>query len=61
MLMRFRIKSINDIRETGYGGRLPDQIEAVIQYQKIIPRLILKQPAWSKIFMKKCYNKLTTV
>jgi glycosyltransferase involved in cell wall biosynthesis len=61
MLMRFRIKSIDDIRETGYGGRLPDKIEAVIQYQKIIPRLILKQPAWSKIFMKRCYHKLATV
>lgn len=61
MLIRFRIKSIDDVRKAGYEGRLPDKIEYIIQSQKIIPRLILKQPGWSKAFMKKCYAKLTTV
>ncbi len=58
MLIRFRIKSMEDLQRTGYSGRLPDKIEEMIQYQKIIPRIILKQPGWSKIFMKKCYRKL---
>ena len=61
MLIRFRIRSANDVRKTGYEGRLPDKIEEIIQYQKTIPRIILKQPCWSKRFMKKCYKKLTTV
>lgn len=61
MLMRFKIKSANDIRKTGYEGQLPDKIEEIIQYQKTIPHIILKQPRWSKTFMKKCYRKLTTV
>lgn len=61
MLLRFRIKSVDDVRETGYVGRLPDKIEEIVQYQNIIPRIILKQPPWSKIFMKKCYDKLTMV
>ena len=59
MLIRFRIKSIDDVRKTGFDGRLPDGIEDIIQYQKAIPRLVLKQPGWSKIFMKKCFLKLT--
>ena len=59
MLIRFSIKSIDDVRKTGYRGRLPDKIENIMQYQKAIPRLILKQPGWSKIFMKKCFLKLT--
>ena len=61
MLIRFSIKFIDDIRKTGYQGRLPDKIENIIQYQKVIPRLVLKQPGWSKIFMKKCYRKFATV
>lgn len=60
MLIRFKIKSVNDLQGTGYEGRLPDKIEAIIQYQQTIPRIILKQPRWSKKIMKKCYSKLTT-
>lgn len=61
MLIRFRIKSIDDVRKTGYDGRLPDKIEEIIQYQKVIPRIILKQPRWSEKFMERCYRKLSKV
>lgn len=61
MLMRFKIKSLNDLQRTGYEGKLPDKIGEIIQYQKIIPRIILKQPRWSKKFMKKCFRKLIQV
>ena len=61
MLMRFKIKSVNDLQRTGYEGKLPDKIAAIIQYQQTIPRIILKQPAWSKKFMKKCFRKLIKV
>lgn len=58
MLKRFKIKSIEDIRATGYAGPLPDKVEAIINYQKKIPRIILKQTPWSKIFMQRCFKKL---
>jgi glycosyltransferase involved in cell wall biosynthesis len=61
MLMRFKIKSVNDLQRTGYEGKLPDKIEEIIQYQKTIPRIILKQPRWSKKIMKKCFRKLIKV
>jgi glycosyltransferase involved in cell wall biosynthesis len=61
MLKRFKIKSVTDLQRTGYDGKLPDKIEAIIQYQKNIPRIILKQPRWSEKFMKKCYAKLALV
>jgi glycosyltransferase involved in cell wall biosynthesis len=61
MLMRFKINSVSDLQRTGYGGKLPDKIDAIIQYQQTIPRIILKQPGWSKKFMEKCFRKLTKV
>lgn len=61
MLKRFKIKSIEDIRATGYQGRLPDKVEAIIAYQKNIPGIILKQTPWSKILMNRCFKKLTMV
>jgi hypothetical protein len=60
MLKRFKIKHIEDIRATGYQGRLPDKVEAIINYQKKIPRIILKQTPWSKALMSRCFKKLTT-
>jgi glycosyltransferase involved in cell wall biosynthesis len=61
MLKRFKIKSVSDLQRTGYEGKLPDKIEAIIQYQQKIPRIILKQPRWSKKFMEKCYRRLSMV
>jgi glycosyltransferase involved in cell wall biosynthesis len=61
MLKRFKIKSVAAISKTGYTGRLPEKIEEIINYQKKIPAIILKQPRWSKVFMKKCFQKITMV
>jgi glycosyltransferase involved in cell wall biosynthesis len=61
MLKRFKIKNIEDIRATGYTGKLPDKIEAIINYQKKIPRIILKQTPWSKVLMNNCFKKITMV
>jgi len=61
MLKRFKIKSIDDIRQTGYSGKLPDKVAEIIAYQKKIPHLILKQTPWSKALMKRCFKKLTKV
>jgi glycosyltransferase involved in cell wall biosynthesis len=59
MLKRFKIKHIEDIRATGFKGQLPDKVQAIINYQKKIPRIILKQPSWSERLMKSCYKRLT--
>jgi glycosyltransferase involved in cell wall biosynthesis len=61
MLKRFKIKSIADLSKTGYTGRLPERIEEIINYQKNVPAIILKQPRWSKVFMKKSFRKITMV
>ena len=46
------------IKELGYTGQLPDHLQLIINYQKNIPRLVIKQPKWSKIFMKRCLIKI---
>lgn len=61
MLKRFKIKSIDDIRATGFTGRLPDKVVSIIQFQKNIPHIILKQTPWSKALMTRCYKKLSKV
>jgi glycosyltransferase involved in cell wall biosynthesis len=61
MLKRFKIKSVSDLQRTGYQGKLPDKVEAIIQYQQKIPHIILKQPRWSKKFMERCYRRLSKV
>lgn len=61
MLKRFKIKNIEDIRAAGYTGKLPDKIEAIIEYQNKIPRIILKQTPWSKLLMSRCFKKITAV
>ncbi len=58
MLKRFKIKNIEGIRATGYQGKLPDKIEQIINYQKKIPGIILKQTPWSKALMNRCYKKI---
>ncbi len=59
MLKRFKIKGIGDIRKTGYNGAIPDKVQEIINYQKKIPNIILKQTPWSKKLMKRCFKKLT--
>ena len=61
MLKRFKIKNIEDIRATGYKGRLPGKVDAIINYQKRIPAIILRQTPWSKKLMSRCYKKLAMV
>jgi glycosyltransferase involved in cell wall biosynthesis len=61
MLKRFKIRSVSDLQRTGYQGKLPDKVEAIIQYQQKIPHIILKQPRWSKKFMERCYRRLSKV
>lgn len=59
LVKRFRIKNIAMIKDLGYCGSLPDHIQDIIDYQKSIPRIIIKQSNWSKALMKRCYKKIT--
>ncbi len=59
MVMRYKIKHNSEFKNFGYSGSLPDGTEAIIDCQKKIPRIILKQPSWSTVFMKRCYKKLS--
>lgn len=59
MLKRYKIKSINGIRESGYHGPLCEKTEDVISYQNKIPDIILKQRPWSKKLMSHCFKKIT--
>lgn len=59
LVKRFRIKNTGMISGFGYNGQLPDKIREIIDYQKPIPRIIIKQTNWSKMLMKRCFKKLS--
>ena len=59
MLIRFRIKNAGMINALGFQGRMPDKLEEIIKYQRFIPHMVLKQPPWSRVLMKRCFKKLT--
>ncbi|HEV8286300.1 MAG TPA: glycosyltransferase [Chitinophagaceae bacterium] len=59
MLKRYKVKNVAQIRAAGYNGILPAKIEEIINCQKYIPRIILKQTPWSKKLMTRCFNKLS--
>ncbi len=58
MLLRYKIKTAADVRALGYTGPLPVVMDEIIKAQKKIPRIILKQPRWSKKIMLRCFNNL---
>jgi hypothetical protein len=60
MISRYKIKNTGRFSNFGYNGRLPDATQEIIDYQQYIPHIILKQPSWSKILMKRFYKYLTT-
>ena len=58
LVKRFSIRNIKMIGEFGYTGQLPDHLQDIIDYQKHVPRIIIKQTNWSKALMKNCYRKI---
>lgn len=61
LVKRFRIKNIKQIEGFGYTGQLPAHIQNIIDYQRPVPRIIIKQTNWSRILMKRCYKKLRNI
>ncbi|MEJ7822082.1 MAG: glycosyltransferase [Chitinophagaceae bacterium] len=54
IVRKFKIKNVGDIKASGYSGQIPDAILQIINFQKNIPGIILKQTPFSNHFMKKC-------
>ena len=59
LIRKFKIKDGAYIREHGYHGKMIQGVADIINYQKKIPRIILKQTNWSVYFMNKCYRSFT--
>jgi glycosyltransferase involved in cell wall biosynthesis len=58
LVRKFRLKGAADIERCGYDGAVPGVMPGIIRYQQNIPRIILKQPSWSKRLMKRCFRQL---
>lgn len=58
MMVRYKIKRVEDIRALGYDAAMPARIEEVIKCVRKYPGIILKQPKWSKKIMESCFRKL---
>jgi glycosyltransferase involved in cell wall biosynthesis len=61
LVKKFRLKNTDIIREHGFLGEIPAFTKGIIEYQKKIPRIIIKQTPWSKALMSRCYKKLIKV
>ena len=57
LVRKFKIKNLSEIKDAGYAGSTPDAILSIINYQKKIPRLILKQTPFSNYFVQKCFMR----
>ena len=60
LLRIFRVKDVQQLRAAGYTGELPAKMEQIIAFQKRIPRLIIKQPPWSKAIMRRYFKRIST-
>jgi glycosyltransferase involved in cell wall biosynthesis len=58
LVKKFKIKTIDYVQQNGYTKQLPLHIQTIINYQKKIPHIFLKQTPIGNYFMKKLYNKL---
>jgi glycosyltransferase involved in cell wall biosynthesis len=57
-LRNLSIRDITQIENSGYNGKIPDFISAIIKYQNKIPAFILRTGLFSKTFMLILYLKL---
>jgi glycosyltransferase involved in cell wall biosynthesis len=58
LMKKFAVVSPDQIRRAGYAGAIPPAILHIINFQRKIPRIILKQTPWSNWLMKRCFNLL---
>ena len=60
MLKRYRIRKLQDFKQFGYTGILPDRLEEIIRFQRRVPKIILKQPKWSERIMQKRFGQISS-
>lgn len=58
MVKRYKITAQSQLKDFGYDGPAPLYLQQIIDAQRCIPDVVLKQPSWSKVFMQRCYRKL---
>lgn len=59
MIKRYKIKNIEGIRALGFKGVIPEGTEAIIAFQKKIPRIILKQTPCSHGLMSRLFKRVS--
>ena len=55
LIRNFHIRSLADIRSTGYVGRVPSILQSMMQFQKNLPAKLLKNGVFSKFWMMVCF------
>ncbi len=58
LVKKFKIKTVDYIRQNGYNKKLPKHLQSIVNCQKKIPHILLKQTPIGNYFMQKCFNKL---
>jgi glycosyltransferase involved in cell wall biosynthesis len=58
LLRNFSVRDFEDIKATGFEEDVPDQLKAMIAFQRKIPSRWLKIGVFSKTMMSVCYLKL---
>jgi glycosyltransferase involved in cell wall biosynthesis len=62
LVRKFRIRNWEDIRKAGFNGVIPEEeMRFIINYQKKIPRIILKQTPWSAKLMRRSFQSFKKV
>jgi glycosyltransferase involved in cell wall biosynthesis len=54
-IRNLKIRSVGQVRESGYEGPIPAVIESIIRFQSSIPKSVLKMGIFSKLFMTTHY------
>ncbi|MBC7890329.1 MAG: glycosyltransferase [Ferruginibacter sp.] len=57
LMKKFAVRSHDQIRAAGYNGNIPPAILDIVNIQKNIPRILMKQTAISDYLMKKCFSR----
>jgi len=58
LVRKFSLTDPSDLALYGYSGTVPEKLEAIISYQKRVPRIILKQTPGNTRLMKQCFDGL---
>ncbi|HLA57326.1 MAG TPA: glycosyltransferase family 2 protein [Puia sp.] len=55
-IRNLEIRSIQQVRDSGYQGQIPAIIDSIIRFQSLIPKAVIKTGIFSKFFMIAHYS-----